>query len=446
MPRSMKALQCPEIPQNIPADSARQPLKLDLDLDLELITPMFGGGVCAGEADPVTLIRVPSIRGQLRFWWRATRGAAYASPEELFQAEKEIWGSTDKPSAVSLQVECPKGHARRECATEYGFQKFGPEMYALFSAKNNGKDLIKEGLRFTLHLRYPDSVQQDVRAALFAWINFGGLGARTRRGCGSLFCRQEDFSARTREELFKKRNEIKGSRLFLSESSFDDAMSAWKDSVATYQAFRQKEYRGSKHKKQIGKKGKEIEVPGRSRWPEPDSIRRLTGCALRSAPAGPDPSIDTHCHDVPVVPEEVLPAFPRAALGLPIVFHFSDGPFGNPRRDRDPGDGTLVPRRRDSEERGQNLSRMASPIITKAIRVGDSWRAAFLFLPHEHLSSLEACFEGKRAGGQDISVPISHERIMGADMKNLAPMQGKCSAVEGLAAFLLRNGFTEVVP
>jgi hypothetical protein len=40
MPRSMKALQCPEIPQNIPADSARQPLKLDLDLDLELITPM----------------------------------------------------------------------------------------------------------------------------------------------------------------------------------------------------------------------------------------------------------------------------------------------------------------------------------------------------------------------------------------------------------------------
>lgn len=416
-----------------------------LQLELELITPMFGGGVLTGEADPVTLIRVPSIRGQLRFWWRATHSAVFASSEDLFKAEEKIWGSTDEPSVVSLQVECPKGHSRRECATEYGFQKFGPEMYALFSAKNNGKDLIKEGLQFTLHLRYRDFVQQDVRAALFAWINFGGLGARTRRGCGSLFCRQEDFSARTREELFR-RNEIKGSSLFLSERPFNDVMTAWKNSVEVYQAFRQKEYRGSKHKKQIGKKGKEIEVPGRSRWPEPDSIRRLTGCALRSAPAGPDPSIDTHCHDVPVVPEEVLPAFPRAALGLPIVFHFSDGPFGNPRRDRDPGDGTLVPRRRDSEERGQNLSRMASPIITKAIRVGDSWRAAFLFLPHEHLSSLEACFEGKRAGGQDISVPISHERIIGADMKNLAPMQGKCSAVEGLAAFLLRNGFTEVVP
>jgi CRISPR-associated protein Cmr1 len=442
----MEALQCPEIPQNIPADSARQPLKLDLEL--ELITPMFGGGVLAGEADPVTLIRVPSIRGQLRFWWRATHSAVFASSEDFFKAEEKIWGSTDEPSAVSLQVECPKGHARRECATEYGFQKFGPEMYALFSAKNNGKDLIKEGLQFTLHLRYRDSVQQDVRAALFAWINFGGLGARTRRGCGSLFCRQEDFSARTREELFKRRNEIEGSRLFLSARSFDGAMTAWKNSVEVYQAFRQKEYRGPKHKKQIGREGKEIEVPGRSRWPEPDSIRRLTGCALRSAPAGPDPSIDTHCHDVPVVPEEVLPAFPRAALGLPIVFHFSDGPKKGERepQNRDPGDGTLVPLRRDSEGRDKILSRMASPIITKAIRVGDGWRAAFLFLPHKHLSSLEACFEGVSAEGQKISVPISHERIMGADMENVVPMQGKCSAVEGLAAFLLRNGFTEVAP
>jgi hypothetical protein len=98
--------------------------------------------------------------------------------------------------------------------------KIGPEKYALFSAKNNGRT-FQGGAAIHAPLRYPDSVQQDVRAALFAWINFGGLvryPARMRQS----FLQTGGLSARTREELFKKRNEIKGSRLFLSESSFDE--------------------------------------------------------------------------------------------------------------------------------------------------------------------------------------------------------------------------------
>jgi CRISPR-associated protein Cmr1 len=41
----------------------------------KLITPLFGGGVNAGENDTSFLIRATSIRGQLRFWWRAARGS-----------------------------------------------------------------------------------------------------------------------------------------------------------------------------------------------------------------------------------------------------------------------------------------------------------------------------------------------------------------------------------
>lgn len=37
----------------------------------------------------------------------------------------------------------------------------------------------------------------EIEAALWAWINFGGLGARTRRGCGSLYC--ETFSPKEQE-------------------------------------------------------------------------------------------------------------------------------------------------------------------------------------------------------------------------------------------------------
>ena len=55
--------------------------------DIEVITPLFGGGVEAGVNDPITLIRPSSIRGHLRFWWRATRGAAFSTAAEMRQRE-----------------------------------------------------------------------------------------------------------------------------------------------------------------------------------------------------------------------------------------------------------------------------------------------------------------------------------------------------------------------
>ena len=45
-----------------------------LDLGLDFITPVFGGGVHIDGAtkppDPLTPIRGSAVRGQLRFWWR----------------------------------------------------------------------------------------------------------------------------------------------------------------------------------------------------------------------------------------------------------------------------------------------------------------------------------------------------------------------------------------
>ena len=39
----------------------------------KLITPLFGGGVEAGKNDENIPVNGKCIRGQLRFWWRATR-------------------------------------------------------------------------------------------------------------------------------------------------------------------------------------------------------------------------------------------------------------------------------------------------------------------------------------------------------------------------------------
>src|SRR5258708_3373767 len=75
-----------------------------LSYEIEVITPIAGGGVEAKTPDPVTPVRGTEIRGQLRFWWRATRGAAFDTVARLKEREDEIWGSTKKASQVAVEV------------------------------------------------------------------------------------------------------------------------------------------------------------------------------------------------------------------------------------------------------------------------------------------------------------------------------------------------------
>lgn len=63
----------------------------------QLITPLYGGGVETGTADPITIVRGTEIRGQLRFWWRATRGGAFSGDlSKMKAAEDTIWGAAAK--------------------------------------------------------------------------------------------------------------------------------------------------------------------------------------------------------------------------------------------------------------------------------------------------------------------------------------------------------------
>lgn len=178
---------------------------------IHLVTPLFGG-VEAGKNDPVTLIRGASIRGQLRFWWRASRGAKFQSVTELGKREGEIWGTSKTPSLVSIEVRSIQIGKQNRWAEYKPDHKNGgvrslpdpnhPDFpkYALFPFQ--GKTERKRGVRevieqpatviwiasFELGVSWSDTnVEKDVEAAIWAWVNFGGLGARTRRGCGTLF-------------------------------------------------------------------------------------------------------------------------------------------------------------------------------------------------------------------------------------------------------------------
>lgn len=438
--------------------------------EIDVVTPLFGGGVEAGQTDPVTPIRIPSIRGQLRFWWRATRGAAFGTVEELRQRETEIWGSTENPSPLVLVVETVGSPVWRQ-PPEYGFDRFGPEAYSLFSAKQNGAVLCREGLRFRLVVTWPqgqvlqarrdrdneqrrqahlpllpaklEDITLDVETAWRAWLQFGGIGARTRRGCGALHT--------TANEMRWPLAGVPGGVMLLGRGC-STPLEAWKEAIKVYQKFRQ-DFRGPRHKKTL-RSGNVANVPGRSHWPEPDSIRKLTGCSLKPAVGAPasdaPPDVNTNDHSTPVVPSDILPAFPRASLGLPIIFHFAaDGPGEKrpARPDRDPAVVELLPMVLDERSKEMAGTRMASPVITRPVFYEGRWCPALLLLRRP--IGLRAILQGQRAlwtgdGARDINVQISAGQIVNDHFSRLRPFGGCASIWDALISFAKKAGFQEV--
>src|SRR5437660_2849630 len=233
----------------------------------KLITPLFGGGVSPMECDPVTIIRGSEIRGHLRFWWRATRGGQYNGDlSEMKKAEAKIWGAAhiskktttppekkddeQKPPTVQIEVEVTKNGESKEV---FGlFHKEGklktklndpdiPE-YAAFPLRPTDDECkqgnvvlkkVQKDVEFILTITFAKDYEKEIRAALWAWETFGGIGARTRRGFGAIHCTEAlpgikplDKSATAKPETLIKeiKTLIKGNlKAFISaEDKFPD--------------------------------------------------------------------------------------------------------------------------------------------------------------------------------------------------------------------------------
>jgi CRISPR-associated protein Cmr1 len=168
---------CPDPP------AMRSSAGVTKEYQISLVTPLFGGGVVAGMPDESVPIRGTSIRGQLQFWWRATRGSGFSDRQQLFTRHAEIWGTTDRASLVETCVRGMTAKPLRPCARyEWSQQARGgrggwrlvwetpfassPLPYALFPfqgkqpASRNGAPVeppaeFVETASFTLRLQYP---------------------------------------------------------------------------------------------------------------------------------------------------------------------------------------------------------------------------------------------------------------------------------------------------
>ncbi len=182
-----------------PIPTLEPPVLNTWTIELKTITPMFGGSAKTREVDNQNPIRPSSVRGHLRFWWRATAGARVSSAAELFEAEEKLWGSAKEYGLVSLRVQTLESGAPvkpSDLVPDRGTAQSGPmERFFLAPFNENRKESLGEAFGrkevkfqcvFSFQKQVTPEQQLEVKAAIRAWITFGGVGARTRRGCGSL--------------------------------------------------------------------------------------------------------------------------------------------------------------------------------------------------------------------------------------------------------------------
>ena len=294
----------------------------------QLVTPMYGGGVTAGEVDRAMPIRASALRGQLRFWWRLLYGGGRAS-KDVFEEECAIWGgiSAKEPRAsqVRVRVDCePIDHKLLVPAAHRDVPGYG----LILDQQGPPAELLKQGYEFELTLEFDGEERRDqVLTALRWWANFGGVGARTRRGFGAV---QATGVAGLNPVT---RDEAESGGVWFLEGQPAAALQAWKQALQALQVFRQ----GAG----VGRAGARR---GRSNWPEAETIRRMAK-GRRAEHRG-------------------TPFFPRAAFGLPIVFQFTGEAHLN-----------------DTLE-GADHERMASPLILRPYFDGNAFRAMALLLPN----------------------------------------------------------------
>ncbi len=384
-----------------PPDWQAPPGGETITLHLKLITPMFGGGYEPREVDTVNPIRAASIRGHLRFWWRALYGGRHRNAAELLQAEEKLWGTMETPGQVgitilSAKVGEPVVWARFEknpnnpqryksLATQlkkqwprYALHPFQGQLAKGAAAILRPPDTAIESASFDLVISIRECQMDQVFGAVKAWVEYGGLGSRTRRGCGSLMLDSKvplTHAAEPRAPGQPLLTVISGTRRVLGKPT-NDPISAWNDAVTLYAAFRQMREPGR------------APMPGRSKWPEPDSIRRIEGRRQYAHPPR----------------HPVQRGFPRADLGLPIVFHFKD--VG------DPDEYTLQPTAKDAK-------RFASPVISKAVWLDGTFRPMIAVLNAPHAWEMGDLSLG------DARVTREWIEMSQKDRDNCEPLRGK---------------------
>ena len=213
----------------------------EIEATYRVVTPMFCAGASPGKAE----FRLPSFKGALRFWWRALAWSRLNGDlDEIQRQEDVLFGSTGAgQSRVSMRlamdsdpplirkdeiltVPAPDSRVVGEGARYLGYGV----MHAFDSKKSNTRkgQLIRACLRapfdFTVQMRLrergtsPDELRQQsasLKDALVCLGTLGGMGAKSRKGYGSLAIQSLLVNGEQRWRLPQNRHDLRDAVLGL---------------------------------------------------------------------------------------------------------------------------------------------------------------------------------------------------------------------------------------
>lgn len=179
---------------------------LKTEFTCEVLTPMFLSGVDQKTCE----LRAASLRGVLRYWYRALLGGQGVTDlGDLKKCEAAVFGSTEAASPVSIRV-VPVDNLAQKTKPPSALPNWDTKRnqlrqntgigYLWFSIGlgENQRHYIEPGTKFKVIFSAIASGEQEqqrrkaMRDALRAfWLlaHLGGLGTRARRGAGSFWIR-----------------------------------------------------------------------------------------------------------------------------------------------------------------------------------------------------------------------------------------------------------------
>lgn len=160
----------------------------DWSCTVEVVTPLFLAGADQSKAE----LRPSSIRGALRFWFRALVGGVIGDSNlaKLQEEEAKLFGDTDRASAVMIRL---TGALQAQ-----SFQTSAPGVrYLLWSMLRTQRSYLPDGRSFILTLQTRPGLVSDeslkgIVASLWLLTHLGGLGSRARRGGGGIQVQRVD--------------------------------------------------------------------------------------------------------------------------------------------------------------------------------------------------------------------------------------------------------------
>jgi CRISPR-associated protein Cmr1 len=365
-------------------------------IDYELLTPAFMGGANPNQGPPE--LRAASLRGALRYWLRAVLPHATAVSVRsgmVLPMEAILFGGQSQQSALLLRLEKlnerpnwrfddragkSRGREGRNEVTGLG--------YLGYSLKLRGGErpqgALDAGTKFRLHctLRVSDALAHSdaVRlrraaiASLWGLGTLGGIGARSRRGFGSL----RIANLATEDAVFTSDTAAKDSLLadlrVIGAAEHAATLQRWQENLhqvcARMRQWFPNDVQSAKHRRlRAPHLDLEQDPYVAALSPEHDGLSALesAGTTLRSFRARTQPDyslVKDHIRGT----QPLMHVPPRVGFGLPLAFRYRS--LNGDSCNFEPG------------ARGHD--RFASPLHIRVVQTRAGFHPVFLLMDGEH--------------------------------------------------------------